>query len=171
MKSRSCLLRLSIIAVSLHPLVAHAEDTRAALSKFNLEGHWAVDCAKPPAILNGHITLHIPADGPIIENIDAGAGPMEWTITEARVLTDEKIIIRREWKDDSRAVDVQSVVRKVGNRAQTVDSTATSMLLSKDSTGQTVHSAPDVKQLVKDGFWINDDGTKVLNPPLQRCRE
>jgi hypothetical protein len=171
MKSRSFLLWLSIMAVSLHPLVAHAEDTRAALSKFNLEGHWAVDCAKPPAILNGHIALHIPAEGPIIENIDAGAGPMEWTITEARVLTDEKIIIRREWKNDSRAVDVQSVVRKVGNRAQTVDSTATSMLLSKDSTGQTVRGAPDVKQLVKDGFWINDDGTKVLNPPLQRCRE
>ncbi len=96
---------------------------------------------------------------------------MEWTIIEARVVTDEKIIIKREWKNDSRAVDVQSVVRKLGNRAQTVDSTVTSMLISKDSSGQTVRGVPDVKQLVKDGLWIKDDGTKVLNPPLEKCRE
>jgi hypothetical protein len=67
---------IALMLVAAWPTAAHAgkpPSTEAVFRQFGLFGNWAVDCARPAAPDNLHVSDTMPSPGVVLERHDLGA--------------------------------------------------------------------------------------------------
>jgi hypothetical protein len=131
---------------------AAAPSVEDEFNKFELFGHWAVDCDQPAAPTNPHVSVSMPSDGLVVEEHDLGADSAR---NRYNVLTAARVSPTRL------SAEVIFQPGAPGSERQKL------IFLVRKGTRRTIFNQPEEGEVrVKDGIVL---AAGIKTPVLRKC--